>query len=249
VGSPCETQTRVILLDIEGTTTAADFVYRTLFPYAERKLESFLREHWREFEIQALVRELDRQRKLDMATGLQPPVWVEDAEELRLRSAVEYSRWLMARDSKCAVLKALQGKIWQHGYANGELRGEVYADVPLAFARWQRQGKKICIYSSGSEPAQRLLFGSVDSGDLTPFIAGYFDTRVGAKGEPESYRKIAGEAGHAPEEFLFISDTLREVEAARSAGMRTMLCVRGAPEPKTQTARETIANFEQIFPD
>src|SRR5438552_12400923 len=39
-----ESQIRIILLDIEGTTTPVDFVYQTLFPYATRMLESFLRD-------------------------------------------------------------------------------------------------------------------------------------------------------------------------------------------------------------
>jgi len=51
-----ESQIRVILLDIEGTTTPVDFVYKTLFPYASRKVESFLRERVQDPEIQSLIK-------------------------------------------------------------------------------------------------------------------------------------------------------------------------------------------------
>ena len=34
-----------ILLDIEGTTTPIDFVYRVLFPYARTRMKKFLTEH------------------------------------------------------------------------------------------------------------------------------------------------------------------------------------------------------------
>src|SRR5256885_4366240 len=56
-----ESQIRIILLDIEGTTTPVDFVYQTLFPYATRKLESFLRELSQDPEIHCLVQHLRAQ--------------------------------------------------------------------------------------------------------------------------------------------------------------------------------------------
>src|SRR5205814_7708492 len=47
-------------------------------------------------------------------------------------------------------LKSLQGKIWDEGYRRGDLRSQVFEDVPRAFKRWRERGKTICIYSSGS---------------------------------------------------------------------------------------------------
>src|ERR1700747_831406 len=108
-----EPQIRAILLDIEGTTTPVDFVTKTLFPYARRKLEAFLREHFHEPEIQSLLRDLQAQRDLDAQSGLHPSSWTDEPAEARLRSAAAYCQWLMARDSKCTPLKTLQGKIWQ----------------------------------------------------------------------------------------------------------------------------------------
>jgi enolase-phosphatase E1 len=235
-----------MLLDIEGTTTPADFVYKTLFPYAARKLESFLQEHFQEPEVQRLVGDLRSQQEHDVREGLRPPAWSGEIDAERLRSAVEYARWLMAHDSKCAALKALQGKIWQEGYARGELRGEVYPDVPAAFGGWRTEGRTIAIYSSGSELAQRLLFGTVVSGDLTPYIARYFDTRVGAKTERESYHRIAAELGHAPAEFLFVSDVAKEIEAAAAAGMQVRLCVREAGTSASTSRYPVIHSFAQL---
>ena len=113
-----------------------------------------------------------------------------------------YGAWLIDSDSKCSAWKSLQGKIWREGYRTGDLRGEVYPDVPPAFARWSRQGKTISIFSSGSVLAQKLLFGSTAAGDLTGFLSAYFDTTTGPKNAPESYLRIAGTArtgsvGHA----------------------------------------------------
>ena len=241
-------QVRVLLLDIEGTTTPPDFVYKTLFPYASRKLETFLRENERNPEIRNLMEEMREQQALDLRNGLEPPEWKSDSEEERLRACVAYGLWLIERDSKCTPLKLLEGKIWQRGYESGEIKGEVYADVPAAFERWRRQKRIICIYSSGSALAQRLLFRSTTYGDLTDHISLYFDTRVGAKAETDSYCRIAGSFAHRPERFLFVSDAVKEIEAARSAGMHALLCKR-LPQPGAAGGSPSaIHDFEGLFP-
>jgi len=244
-----ETQARAILLDIEGTTTPIDFVTKTLFPYASRKLESFLRENAAIAEIRGLVDELRVQHELDEQSGQKPPSWQNDSEESRVRSSAAYGQWLIARDSKCTPLKALQGRIWQQGYGTRELKGEVYPDVPAAFERWKRQGRKICIYSSGSVLAQRLLFGSVATGDLTRYIAAFFDTQVGAKAESASYDRIAEAVSYEPCHFLFLSDAPKEIEAARVAGMQAVLCERNIGPNGEESAEKLIHDFTGIFPD
>jgi len=239
---------RVLLLDIEGTTTPIDFVYKTLFPYAARNVEPFLRSHFSEPEINALVQDLKAQREQDKATGQQPGPWSSGSDKDQLSSCAAYARWLIARDSKCTPLKTLQGKIWQRGFANGELHGEMYPDVAPAFERWRRQQRQICIYSSGSVLAQQQLFQSIVSGDLTPYIAAYFDTHTGIKTAPPSYTKIAAGLNRSPREFLFVSDVAKEVEAAHSAEMHAVLCDRGAPASTQINLSQTIHTFAEIFP-
>jgi enolase-phosphatase E1 len=239
-------QIRVLLLDIEGTTTPVDFVYETLFPYASRKLESFLEEHAQDPEIQSLIQDLHGQHDADLRQGLDPPSWSDDSKEARLLSSVSYCQWLISRNSKCTPLKALQGRIWQQGFTKGELHGEVFPDVPVAFERWRRQGKIICVYSSGSVLAQQLLFRTTDAGDLTSYIDAFFDTRVGAKTDGASYKKIASSISRAPHHFLFISDAAKEIQAARSAGMRALLCDR---DGRTSSPTEdVIRSFENVLP-
>jgi enolase-phosphatase E1 len=244
------TRIRVLLLDIEGTTTPIDFVYKTLFPHASRKVETFLREHSGEAEIAALVRDLRGQREADEAAGLQPTAWRDDSGgQATILSAVEYVHWLMAKDSKCTPLKALQGKIWQQGFDAGELHGEVYDDVRRAFARWRRQGREICIYSSGSVLAQQMLFRTVVSGNLTVHIARFFDTQTGIKTAAESYRKIAASLGREVQEFLYVSDAPKEIEAALAGGMRAILCDRNAPAKGLPSASRAIHSFDEVLPD
>ena len=93
----------------------------------------------------------------------------------------------------------------------------MYPDVPPALARWSRQGKIICIFSSGSVLAQKLLFGSTAAGDLTRFLRAYFDTTTGPKNAPESYLRIAEALALEAPNILFISDIAKELDAARDA--------------------------------
>jgi enolase-phosphatase E1 len=238
---------QAILLDIEGTTTPIDFVFRTLFPFARQRLEKFLLEHGSAPGIREDVDALRMQHRADAAEQLNPPRWVDDSPGAELASAAAYCAWLIDRDSKCSALKSLQGKIWQEGYRTGDLCGEVYPDVPLAMARWTRQGKIISIFSSGSILAQKLLFGSTAAGDLTGFLRAYFDTTTGPKNAPGTYLRIAETLAIEATNILFISDVAKELDAARDAGMQTALCVRSESTERIAITHRVVHSFEEIF--
>ena len=142
----------------------------------------------------------------------------------------------MDRDRKSPALKALQGYIWEWGYLSGELRGQVFPDVPRAIERWRAEGRDVAIYSSGSVLAQRRLFESLPEGDLTPLIVGFFDTAVGAKTSAESYATICRELKRTPGEVLFISDVTKELAAARAAGLQVRLSIRPGNPPQPDAA-------------
>jgi len=76
---------------------------------------------------------------------------------------------------------ARQGQIWHAGFGAGELRAELFRDVPDALVRWRAEGLKTYIYSSGSRQAQADLFGHTTAGDLRPYLSGFFDTTSGLK--------------------------------------------------------------------
>jgi enolase-phosphatase E1 len=153
----------------------------------------------------------------------------------------------MERESKVTVLKSLQGKIWEAGYRNGELRGEVYPDVPHAFIRWGAQGRRIAIFSSGSILAQQLLFAHSTAGDLTKFLDAFFDTTTGAKQDPQSYHRIAATLSLPPAEILFLSDVTAELDAASAAGMQTALSLRPDVTTPPVLAHPCFRTFDEVF--
>jgi enolase-phosphatase E1 len=234
-----------LLLDIEGTTTPVDFVTRVLFPYARERVKDFLLR--RASEVRDDLARLFSEQEADERGGQSPPPWRAGSPAETIDSATAYVHWLMDRDRKSTALKALQGRIWEEGYQAGHLRGQVYPDVPRAFARWRAQGRDLAIFSSGSVLAQKLLFSRSEAGDLTPFLRAYFDTTTGAKVEAESYRKIARALGQAPEAVLFLSDVTAELDAARCAGMATALCVR-AGNPPPSPDHSAVRSFDEVLP-
>jgi enolase-phosphatase E1 len=235
---------RVVLLDIEGTTTPIAFVHETLFAFARERLDAYLAEHWPLADVQRIVDRLRLEYENDRADA---PRWPQGSAEEERTSAAMYVRWLMDHDRKSPGLKELQGLIWEDGYRAGLLRGVVWDDVPGAIKRWRAAGLTVAIYSSGSELAQRRLFESTSHGDLTPDISAFFDTRMGGKLLPESYARIAAALGVEATEICFVSDVTGELRAARSAGCVTVLSVRQGNAPQADAKDfPMVTSLEQL---
>jgi len=95
--------------------------------------------------------------------------------------------------------------------------------------------------------AQELLFAHTTAGDLTDYICRYFDTTIGHKIEADSYRRIAEELRLAPAEAVFISDAVAELDAARAAGMKTILALRPGNRPiEPPLAHPAVTDFASL---
>jgi enolase-phosphatase E1 len=251
---------RLYLLDIEGTVAPISLTTGQLFPYARKHFPEFLRaafdapltgmdesfsgteQGYVQLDLLKLSKENRDESDPDAPRIELPPVskvgpetgaigyFVSVDREEWLSNSLKYIFWLMDRDRKSTALKSLQGKIWKAGFESGKLKGTLFPDVLPALTRWTAHGR-VAIYSSGSASAQQLLFRHSIYGDLTHLIAGYFDTRMGAKTESASYRAIAAAMQVEPREVCFFSDVVRELESAREAGMETRLVVRDGNAP------------------
>ncbi len=231
-----------LLLDIEGTTTPIDFVYTVLFPYAAKATGGFLHRHAADPEALAALDALHAEHRAEAPDARDLPPWNPGDPA---QSALAYVRHLMDADRKSTALKQLQGLVWKEGYANGELHGEVYPDVPPALDRCREARIPVYIYSSGSVLAQKLLFSTTRAGDLTPHFAGYFDTTTGPKLDPASYTRIAAQVGRPAEAILFVSDNEKELVAAREAGMAVLLSVRPG-NPPASGDWPSVTSFDEL---
>lgn len=228
---------RAILTDIEGTTSSISFVKDVLFPYARRALPGFVAARGREPAV----------RKWLDAVALENGGVCQDS------TVVEVLQGWIDQDRKHTALKALQGMIWADGYRSADFTSHMYPDAAPALRRWKDAGLRLYVYSSGSVPAQRLLFGHSDAGDLTELFSGWFDTEVGGKRERDSYARIVESIGLPAEEILFLSDVVEELDAARDAGLGTVLLDRREDYPQPREGEAThghtrVESFAQIDP-
>jgi len=227
----------LILTDIEGTTSSISFVRDVLFPYARRALPGFVREHGRDPDVR---------RWLDQ-------VAIENGGVCSDDMILETLQGWIDEDRKHTALKALQGLVWEAGYENADFTAPVYADAATQLRAWHAAGYPLAVYSSGSVPAQKLLFGHTDAGDMTGVFEGWFDTAVGHKRDAASYRRIASELQRAPGEIVFLSDVVEELDAAREAGLRTVLVDRledyATPRIGAATnGHERVVSFADVRP-
>ena len=223
-----------ILLDVEGTTSKVSYVYEVLFPFARSGLSAFLDANWDSYAM------CDIREQVASDTSCPEAVTNREMFEAEILK-------LMEGDVKATGLKQLQGLVWQSGFASGELVAQVFDDVPPALERWQQAGIDRRIFSSGSVHAQKMFFAHTEKGNLLSYFSGHYDTKVGSKREAESYRGIVKDWQLAPEQILFVSDVVAELDAAREAGLHTMLCVRpGNAAVEPGHGHPICESFEEI---
>ncbi len=199
---------KTIITDIEGTTTDIHFVHKILFPYSRKNIRSYLLANQNKPEV---ITELNEIRQL-----------IGDANPDLAKIGDQLIEWI-DNDVKIAPLKNLQGYIWQQGFEQGEFKGHVYTDAYENLLKWHQQKIKLYIYSSGSVKAQHLLFQYSSFGDMRYLFDGYFDTAVGGKKEAKSYANILEQTQSKPEETLFLSDVVAELDAASENKIKTIL--------------------------
>ena len=220
---------KAIVTDIEGTTSSLSFVKDVLFPYARANIDAFVRQHAEEPAIAALIEDVRQ----------------ETGKALSLDSVIQQLQQWIDADKKITPLKALQGLLWETGYQQGDFKGHIYPDAKQQLEQWHQQGIKLYVYSSGSVHAQKLLFGYTEYGDLNYLFSGYFDTRIGAKVERDSYQHIAEAIKLPANAILFLSDVQVELDAAKAAGMQTICLVREGGID-TNATHPQVNNFTAI---
>lgn len=226
---------KLILLDVEGTTTSIDFVAKVLFPYSAKKMQSFVEKNISSPKYKTYFESLSKKIALPLENYSQAT-----------HQITNYLLELIKKDVKDPDLKSLQGFIWEEGYLNNEIKGHIYPDVKDKLHHWVNKGIKLGIYSSGSVKAQKLLFRNSIYGDLDKLFSFNFDLEVGAKKNFTSYAKIADQVDLDPTEILFISDSLEEVTCAQQANYKVCCITReGSPSSSIENC-QFVSSFDEI---
>lgn len=226
---------RTVVLDIEGTTSAAGFVHGDLYDHARPRLGPWIDAHPDDPDVAGAVAQTKAEAGLGAGAGT--------AEVVAALHA-----W-MDGDVKATPLKTLQGQIWAQGFADGELSSHFFDDVVPALRTWTGRGVHLAVFSSGSVASQVPWFRHSPSGDLTGLVDGYFDTvSAGPKRVAPSYEAIATALGRAPGDLLFLSDLPAELDAAREAGWQ-VVGLRRAGEPNADADfgdHPVVASFADL---
>ncbi|MCA6064747.1 acireductone synthase [Thalassolituus marinus] len=231
---------KLILTDIEGTTSSITFVKDVLFPYAADHLPAFVKEHINDENVQAAL-----QQTAQLAAEDGDVINADETDAL----IAKLLQWI-SEDRKATPLKALQGLIWKTGYENGDYKAHMYPDATEYLKKWHDSGLPLYVYSSGSVQAQELFFGYSQDGNLLPLFKGHFDTLMGGKRETQSYLNILAElqkthTGLNAVDVLFLSDIKEELDAAKEAGMQTVWLLRDSDIP-ADAAHKAVKSFAEI---
>jgi phosphoglycolate phosphatase len=89
----------------------------------------------------------------------------------------------------------------------------LFDGVPAMLAELRRLGIKTAIVSSDSEASVRHVFGP------TAALVSSFDCGAALFGKHWKFRRVAKRLGARPDEAICIGDEIRDIEAAKAAGM------------------------------
>ena len=137
------------------------------------------------------------------------PVAADELEGLRALTA----RQIMAR---------LKVPVWQLPSIVSDMRRRklaaasgisLFGGVPTLLSDLQRLGIETAIVSSDSEASVRQVLGR------TATFISHFDCGAALFGKHRKFRRVARRLGNKATETICIGDELRDIEAARTAGM------------------------------
>ncbi|KAH6642782.1 HAD-like domain-containing protein [Boeremia exigua] len=193
---------------------------------SEVVLLDIARDSWSDSDFQTLIAGFPAEAKQDADSLL---AHVED---------------LTRRDVKAVYLKQLQGHLWKTGFSEGDLKTPLFADVVPTLTSWKASGRTLAIFSSGSVQAQLQFFSYVEDGvttkDVKPLFSAHYDTvNAGPKLEKASYEKICREMGADVKTVSFLTDNVKEAEAAAAAGVYAIVVDRPGNAPLSDDDRST----------
>ncbi|WP_213815432.1 acireductone synthase [Glaciihabitans sp. dw_435] len=207
--SPLQLTASTLVVDLEGTTSAAGFILGDLYDYARPRLGAWLDDHADDPDV-ATAR-----AQVIAEAGLPADASTDDV--------VAVLHGWMASDVKATPLKTLQGQIWALGFERGEISSHFFDDVIPKLRAWHMAGVGLAVFSSGSVTSQVPWFRHSPDGDLTPLITDYFDTvSAGPKKVATSYDAIATALGLEASALVFFTDNPEEVTAAQTAGWQVV---------------------------
>ncbi|RMZ67260.1 23-diketo-5-methylthio-1-phosphopentane phosphatase [Pyrenophora seminiperda CCB06] len=175
-----------------------------------------------------------------------------DESKQNADALIAHVEHLTRQDIKAMYLKQLQGHLWTTGFRNGHLKTPLFDDVVPTLRAWKAAGKTLAIFSSGSVQAQLQFFSYVKEGpnatiDIKPLFSAHYDTvNAGPKTVASSYTKICTELGHSVQKITFLTDNVKEADAATQADVYSVIVDRPGNAPLDEEARAKYAIIDKL---
>jgi len=198
-----------VLIDIMGTMVHTDLI-KTLDVCFRQNGEEYIKDK----EIK-LVNKLKKELKTD------------DNKEI-----VTYIADQVASRNLNPNYIALMGEVNDQLYHDKTIVAPTFDDVKPNLENWKKQGAGLYVFSNGSAEEQQTILSHTKHGNLVKLFNDFYGTNdVGNKYAADNYKKIADRIHAAPSEIKFLSDVLKELDAADKAGMGVELIVRPGNKP------------------
>lgn len=158
---------------------------------------------------------------------------------------------IKARKFNSASMR-LMGEINTIGLNQGAITGEiVFPDVNPLLEKLSVDGKKVATYSNGNAAFQRALLkrGGVNLCTIDHFFdtSGEFDSYGEApKDHFSSYDRIAANTGINTYRIAYLSDSVKELLAAKKSGFKPILVERPGNAAVTDYKGERIKDFSEL---
>ena len=215
---------KAIVLDVEGTTAPSSFYRTTLRPYINRYLQKYLRDNYDSQVVKDLINRIraDTKKQIENRVPV-TAIPAEGSDKTDIIKAIDNTVKNELDETKTRAVFSLCVLLWSEGYYSGELKGDVFNDVPAAFRNWKRDGVKVYLISDVLMEVQEMMFTRSKFGNIDQFIEGYFCTEdYGSKQNQECYEKICRRIKLSPEDVVFVSDSKSETDTASTAGLQTL---------------------------
>lgn len=223
---------KAIVLDVEGTTTPSSFYGTTLRPFIKRYLQKYLRDNYDSQVVKDLINRIraDNRKQIENRVPV-TAIPAEGSDMTDIIKAIDNTVKNELDETKTRAVFSLCVLLWSEGYYSGELKGDVFNDVPAAFRNWKRDGIKVYLVSDALMEIQEMLFTRSKFGNIDQFIEGYFCTEdYGSRQNKECYEKVCRRIKLSPEDVVFVSDSKSETDAASTAGLQTLTISRDDTE-------------------
>lgn len=227
---------RVVLVTVMGTAVPDHYEQEVLLPYTQEHFVDWLDDNKYEH------------RTIELLGSLHEEGFIKknSAESLIKRVQADPDTLTNAQ----GPLRKLVHKVWENGYIEGDIEGEVFEDAWTKMHEWGKADVPIYSYGWGLVSDRRMIFKYSEFGDLSSLFKGHFDRTDGDLSSPDSFLAIAEKINISPLFCTCIATTTTTLQAAQDAGMDVVLLDRSGAGVGKDESYPIVKSFDEIvLPD